>query len=511
VGYEKKLGQMTAVWQSYNQKRGEFSAMSQAVIHAIGTAIVALLTLTFWNSSVLAGDRVALVIGNSKYTHTSSLANPENDAISMTNTLREAGFSVTKLVNADQGTMKKELLKFGRRLREGNVDAGLFYYAGHGVQLHGENYLVPVNAQILDEDEIDLEAINVNNFLKVMNSSNADINIIILDACRNNPFVGSSRSTSRGLASVDAPKGTYIAYATAPGSVALDGVGQNSPYTKALTAAISSGGGRTIESIFKTARSEVLAVTGEKQVPWETSSITGDFYFHSDQGQPAQNSSSTAFVPTEDTIASKYALAERLDSSAAWRAFLNDYQDVPDNFYVVLAIDALSRLEKPVKQAARHLPMPDIRMRECYTRRFGNIESKLCVSSILGTQSGNTYSGDNLADGNMNTAWVEGDTGDGLGEVLRFSFERPTTINEILIANGYNKSKSTYLKNGRVRSFNVRTSTGFEGDIQVVDSGRFQVLNIPYLGDVNWITLTLTGVHRGTRYRDTAISELRLQ
>lgn len=485
--------------------------MTQAKMHAVAAAILVLLTLASWSSAVHAGERVALVIGNSEYMHTSSLANPENDAISMTNTLRDAGFTVTKLVNADQATMKKELLKFGRRLRKDNVDAGLFYYAGHGVQLHGENYLVPVNAQILDEDEIDLEAINVNNFLQVMNSSNADINIIILDACRNNPFVGSSRSASRGLASVDAPKGTLIAYATAPGSVALDGAGQNSPYTKALTAAISSGGGRTIESVFKTARSEVLAVTGDKQVPWETSSITGDFYFHSGQGQPAQNANLPNIVPTNDAIARKFALAERLNSSAAWRAFLNDYQDLPDNFYVVLAIDALSQLEEPVTQATRHLPMPDIRMQECYTRRFGSIRSKLCVSSILGTQSGNTYSGANLADDNMNTAWVEGDAGDGLGEVLRFSFERPTAVNEILIANGYNKNKNVYLKNSRVRSFNVRTSTGFEGEIQVVDSGRFQVLNIPYLGDVNWLTLTLTSVHRGTKYRDTAISEVRLQ
>ncbi len=494
-------------------------------MHTIRIAITVLLSLAVWSDSASAedrgamvpqlenafGERIALVIGNSNYIHTSSLANPENDAVSMTDALRDAGFSVTKLLDADQPTMKKELLKFGRRLRGGNVEAGLFFYAGHGVQLHGENYLVPVDAKILDEDEIDLEAVNVNNFLQVMNSSNADINIIILDACRNNPFVGSSRSTARGLAPVDAPKGTLIAYATAPGDVALDGVGQNSPYTKALTAAISSGGGRTIESIFKTARSEVLAATGDKQVPWETSSITGDFYFHSEPGVSAQNSGSMTSAPIDDAIARKYALAEKHNSRAAWRAFLNEYQNIPDNFYVVLALDAFSKLEEPKIQTARHLPLPDTRMQECYTRRFGEILSKLCVSSVLGTQSGNTYSGDNLADENMNTAWVEGDVGDGLGEVLRFSFKKPTTINEILIANGYNKSQSVYSKNGRVKSFDVRTSTGFEGNVQVVDSGGVQVLDLPYLGDVFWVTLTLTGVHKGTKYRDTAISELRFQ
>ncbi|MCB1958692.1 MAG: caspase family protein, partial [Rhodocyclaceae bacterium] len=193
---------------------------------------------------------------------------------------------VTRLTDADQTTMKRALLEFGRALRAGDVDAGLFFYAGHGVQVKGENYLVPVNARIDSEDEIDLEGINVNDFLQVMNSANSKINIVILDACRNNPFARSFRAVSRGLAPVDAPKGTLIAYATAPGDVALDGTGNNSPYTLALTQAIRQGQGATVESVFKATRRDVLAATGDRQVPWETSSVTGDFYFTPGDGKP---------------------------------------------------------------------------------------------------------------------------------------------------------------------------------------------------------------------------------
>ncbi len=233
--------------------------------------------LVFATSPTMAAKRVALVIGNSAYEHTSPLRNPVNDANLMAVSLTEAGFEVTKILDADYRTIKKAMLDFGRSLRN-SPEAGLFYFAGHGIQVRGKNYLVPVNAKISDEDEVDLEAIDVNSFLRVMDSSNSSINIVVLDACRNNPFARSFRSATRGLASVDAPKGTYVAYATAPGSVASDGRGKNSPYSVALAKAIKTRG-LTIEQVFKHARRSVLEATSSKQVPWETSSITGNFFF----------------------------------------------------------------------------------------------------------------------------------------------------------------------------------------------------------------------------------------
>lgn len=225
-----------------------------------------------------AKKRIALVIGNSAYENTSPLKNPVNDANLMATSLGKAGFEVTKLLDADYKTLKRAMLTFGRSLRD-SPEAGLFYYAGHGIQVRGKNYLVPVNAKIKDEDEVDLEAIDVDAFLQVMESSSSDINIVVLDACRNNPFARSFRSATQGLATVDAPKGTYIAYATAPGSVASDGQGDNSPYTVALSKAIEKQG-LTIEQVFKATRASVLDQTSSKQVPWETSSITGNFFFH---------------------------------------------------------------------------------------------------------------------------------------------------------------------------------------------------------------------------------------
>jgi tetratricopeptide (TPR) repeat protein len=228
-------------------------------------------------AAIPAGKRVALVIGNSAYTAVQPLKNPKNDAELMAETLRTVGFDVEVLLDADQAGMKRAMLDFGRKLR-GGVDAGLFYYSGHGVQANGRNYLIPVTAAIKDEDEVAIEAVDVNDFLGTMESSASKVNIVVLDACRNNPFPGTFRSASRGLSVVTAPRGTYIAYSTAPGSVAEDGTGDNSTYTKSLAQAIVAPG-MTLEQTFKEVRRLVASATADKQVTWDSSSITGNFYF----------------------------------------------------------------------------------------------------------------------------------------------------------------------------------------------------------------------------------------
>ena len=289
-----------------------------------------------------AQKRIALVIGNSNYTQSSPLPNPVNDANLMARTLEAAGFEVTKLLDADLRTMKKALIKFGRTLRK-KTEAGLFYYAGHGIQVGGENFLIPVNASIADEDEIELEGIKLNSFLRVMRSSAASVNIVVLDACRNNPFARSFRSASRGLAPVDAPKGTYIAYATAPGDVAADGDGDNSPYTKALAAAMSVRG-IAIENVFKQARKSVLDETNNLQVPWETTSITGDFYFHKSEKTPKPISTPT--VATND--AEKfYSQIKDTNSIEILKTFAAKF---PKSFYTTLVNVRIGELER--KQAA---------------------------------------------------------------------------------------------------------------------------------------------------------------
>ncbi len=303
----------------------------------------------FWSTqAALAASRVALVIGNSNYENIQSLSNPENDARLMAETLIEAGFEVRQLIDADYRKMKKELLEFGRVLRNSDVEAGLIYYAGHGVQVRGENYLIPVNATLADEDEVDLEGINVNDFLRVMNSSNSPVNIVVLDACRNNPFKGAFRSATRGLAPVDAPMGTLIAYATSPGQVALDGATNNSPYTAALSRAIVDSPGKPIESVFKQARRDVLQETGDRQVPWEVSSITGDFYFYPED-EDAQTSALSPSVSTSDLDVAYWSAVRDDPTAPELRAYLEKF---PNGLFAAVAAKRLKELEnKPQQQA----------------------------------------------------------------------------------------------------------------------------------------------------------------
>ena len=241
------------------------------------------LALGVFAGPAAAETRRALVIGNGAY-KVAPLANPENDARLMADVLKSVGFEVTTLINANQQQMKQSILRFGRALSKGD-SVGLIYYAGHGVQVAGENYLIPLGADIKDNDEVALSGINLTHLLRTMAHAKSRLNIAILDACRDNPFAVATRGLSRGLAPVEAPSGTLIAYATAPGKVAYDGVGANSPYSAALASAIPTIG-VPIEEVFRATRRKVLAATSGQQTPWEHSSLTGAFYFHAKSIEP---------------------------------------------------------------------------------------------------------------------------------------------------------------------------------------------------------------------------------
>jgi uncharacterized caspase-like protein len=221
--------------------------------------------------------RLALVIGNGEYLM-SPLRNPPNDANVIADELKQLGFEVMVYTNLSQNDMKTRIREFGDKL-SAQKGVGLFYYAGHGMQLNGENYIVPVSAVINKEQDVELEAVNLKRILGEMDYAENDLNIIILDACRNNPFARSFRSGGEnGYASVSAPKGTYIAFATAPGSVASDGAGDNGLYTQELVKALKNPGLK-IEDVFKQVRGSVYKISNQEQLTWENSSIFGDFYF----------------------------------------------------------------------------------------------------------------------------------------------------------------------------------------------------------------------------------------
>jgi len=230
-------------------------------------------------SKVVTTDqkRLALVIGNGNYTM-SPLKNPPNDAKVIAEELKNLGFEVMSYTNLSQNEMKMKIREFGNKLAS-QKGVGLFYYAGHGLQLNGENYIVPTSAVINKEQDVELEAVNLKRVLGEMDYAGNDLNIVILDACRNNPFARSFRSGGgNGYASVNAPKGTYIAFATAPGSVASDGSGDNGLYTQELVKALRQPGLK-IEDVFKQVRGNVYKISNEQQLTWENSSIFGDFYF----------------------------------------------------------------------------------------------------------------------------------------------------------------------------------------------------------------------------------------
>lgn len=227
--------------------------------------------------------RFALVVGNGSYPE-APLSNPVNDARDIAAALRECGFEVTQRENLTRNEMKKEIRAFGRKIRGGGVS--LFYFAGHGIQVNGSNYLIPVGADISTEEQVEYEAVELGTVMAEMKAARAQTNIIILDACRNNPYERAFRSYIYGLALTNAPTGTLIAYATAPGKVAADGTGRNGVFTQELLSNIRTPG-LTIENLFKRVRVAVQARTNGRQVPWENSSLVRDFYFVAPAVAPA--------------------------------------------------------------------------------------------------------------------------------------------------------------------------------------------------------------------------------
>jgi uncharacterized caspase-like protein len=222
-----------------------------------------------------AQNRHALVVGNSQYS-VSPLANPEKDAKAIEAQLKNLGFEVELVLNGSRRDMLEGLRSLEGKLSQGDI--ALFYYAGHGVQVNGQNYLIPVGANIQGENEVEYESMPLNRILTGIQSKSVGTSLIFLDACRNNPYRSASRGATRGLTVVQTGGSALIAFATAPGDVALDGEGENSPFTAALLAHMSEPGVE-VEQMMKKVRSTVARSTSFKQTPWSNSSLLDSFYF----------------------------------------------------------------------------------------------------------------------------------------------------------------------------------------------------------------------------------------
>lgn len=223
--------------------------------------------------------KLALVIGCSEYSYTDVLANPINDANSIEKKLQSLGFDVMKILNPNQKDLKKAIDDFGDTLK--GYDVGLFYFAGHGVQVKGMNYLIPVDANLKTERMVEYDCVEASRVLGYMEYSKSQVNIVILDACRDNPFERSwGRGISqRGLTTMNAPSGSLIAYSTSPGKTASDGDGANGLYTHSLLEHIGSKQ-VSIMTMFQNVRKDVMIKSKNDQIPWEATSLTADYFFN---------------------------------------------------------------------------------------------------------------------------------------------------------------------------------------------------------------------------------------
>lgn len=242
----------------------------------------------FRNSDILANKdktkidkqrKLALVVGCNEYEFAGHLSNPLNDANDMAKNLADLGFDVMRIENPPLKEMKVEIDNFGIELEK--YDVGLFYFAGHGVQVNGMNYLIPVDANLKNERTVEYDCVRVDRVLTHMEASKTEVNLLILDACRNNPFERSwGRALSqRGFAVMEAPKGSLIGYSTSPGKTASDGEGKNGLYTGCLVKEIK-GVNISVTQLFQKVRKAVMEISKDEQIPWESTSLTGDFYFN---------------------------------------------------------------------------------------------------------------------------------------------------------------------------------------------------------------------------------------
>jgi uncharacterized caspase-like protein len=291
------------------------------------------------------GKRVALIIVNSAYQHTPKLANPKNDATDMSAALKKHAFQIVEGFDLDKGALERKVRDFATALHGAQV--GVFFYAGHGLQVAGHNYLVPVDAQLSSTSALDFEMVRHDLVHRTMERE-AQINIIFLDACRDNPLARDlaramgTRSTEvgRGLAPVESGVGTLISFSTQPGNVALDGTGRNTPFAGALVKQLSTSND-DLSAILIGVRNDVMKETQRKQVPWEHSALTGRFYFGGIP-PPSQPPPAPAQLDGVD-MARAAAFIRETEDQGRLEAFIKQFGDTP---YAEMARVSLEQLRK---------------------------------------------------------------------------------------------------------------------------------------------------------------------
>ena len=422
-----------------------------------------------------APDRVALVIGNGAYKSVAPLPNPGNDAADMATALRRIGFDVVEGRDLDKRAMEAKIIEFSRKLDDANL--ALFFYAGHGLQVSGKNYLVPVDAKVERAADLSFETIDVSQVLAQMEGDKR-VNLVFLDACRDNPLARSlartmgtrSAAVGQGLASIQSAIGTLIGYATQPDNVALDGSGRNSPFTTAMLKHLPTPG-LDISVLMRRVRADVVQATGQKQVPWDHSSLMGDVVL-----VPATLPAPPPAAPPP--VAAPVPTGPRQDLAAREPS-------------------APPRPARPRSTTESCAP---------YSGALGT--ERYCASSILAPQLGNSYGVQHLFEGTGTSAWVEGKPGQGVGEWVVVEFDGQRLIKGVEIQNGYQKNADIYQKNSRVRRLRVVFSQGESRTFTLQDQLGAQTLTFDRPIKAYWAQFIIDEVYAGSKYTDTALSRL---
>jgi uncharacterized caspase-like protein len=306
-----------------------------------------LLLLAIPERSAAEEKRVALVIGNSAYRQTAQLKNPGNDAADMAASLRTLGFRVIEGIDLDKLSMDGKISEFAEALP--GADSGVFFYAGHGLQVSGRNYLMPVDARLTTAAALDLEMVQLDVVQRAMERV-AKFNVLFVDACRDNPLADTLAGAmgmrpaemARGLAPSRSNLGSLISFSTQPGNVALDGIGRNSPFASALLKRIAAPGD-DLSTILINVRNDVVRATAARQIPWEHSSLWSRFYFTAPVSPgPAQVASATP-TPEQQRETALWNSMRDGGKQAVLRTYLDRY---PDGAFADLARMYIARLER---------------------------------------------------------------------------------------------------------------------------------------------------------------------
>jgi hypothetical protein len=334
--------------------------------HIIGAVSLIIAWIVAGTQPALAERKVALVVGNSGYANVPRLPNPRNDASDIIERLKSLGFDVIPGLDLDRNTFLTSLASFGRAAE--GADVALFFYAGHGLQVNGQNYLVPIDSKVEYEAELDIALIPVSLVMQQL-ARGSRVNIVMLDACRDNPFAKdlsrtlgtrSSSALGRGLSRIQTASGTFIAFATQPDNVAQDGTGRNSPFTKAVLAHIDQPG-LSLSDLMIDVRNDVMQQTNGKQVPWDSSSLTGRFSFKIEgtitvAPEGAGDAKVAAPSAAVDSKALELAVWRAIEHSGDPRTFEKFLSDFPSGVFASAARDRIAALRPPAAETPGRSP-----------------------------------------------------------------------------------------------------------------------------------------------------------